>query len=49
MVERNAKLTKEEARALIADLSEDEKRLLSGLLAEMKKDRQADRKAAVDN
>lgn len=39
---RKMKLTREEARALIADLNEEEKRLLAGLLAEMKKGKEND-------
>lgn len=40
MVEKNKRLTKEEAYALIADLNEEEKRLLASLLAEIKKSRE---------
>lgn len=37
---RKMRLTREEARALIADLTEEEKRMLAGLLAEIKKNRE---------
>ena len=36
------RLTREEARALISDLSAEEKRLLAGMLAELKRARRAE-------
>lgn len=45
MVEKNGRLTREEAYALIANLSEEEKRLLAGMLEEMKKSREAVKEA----
>ena len=36
------RLTREQARALIADLSEEEKRMLAGMLVELKRARRAE-------
>lgn len=44
MVEKNSRLTKEEARALIADLSEEEKKMLAKMLERMRNGQETDKK-----